>query len=165
MVFFWTSHAVFHPAAVSAASVWRRIVSELAVNLVLTSLWREKQIFSTGDQPSLLLCSIFTVCLAVTAATEAPPSPHPSYLFSSSGELLRHRTVGSDLHLFPLCLCLCVRLVVQWQTPHLPSLTAPPAGIGGDVKAATARFPGQEGEFPDSAADEMPQIDGRHLVE
>lgn len=41
----------------------------------------------------------------------------------------------------------------------LPGLTAPPAGISGDVQASAARLFGQKRELSDSAADEGPQVD------
>lgn len=43
---------------------------------------------------------------------------------------------------------------------HLPGLTAPPAGVGGDVQPPAAGLLGQEGELPDCTANEVPQVDG-----
>lgn len=64
----------------------------------------------------------------------------------------------------PLSVITCVLLssvcVCTVQLPHLPGLTAPPAGISGDVHALTARLPGQKGELPHSTTDEAPQVDG-----
>lgn len=58
-----------------------------------------------------------------------------------------------------VCVCACVYSNCL-PLPHLPSLTAPPAGICGDVQAPAAGLPGQKGELPHSAADEAPQVDG-----
>lgn len=66
------------------------------------------------------------------------PSPQYSLISSVSGQ-------------YSLCQC----------DAHLPGLTAPPAGISGDVHAPAARLPGQESELPDSTANETPQVDGR----
>lgn len=71
------------------------------------------------------------------------------------------------IHLFrviTLLPCLCaIQLHSCLPAAHLPGLTAPPAGVGGDVQTPTARLPGQEGELPYSTADEAPQVDSRGL--
>ena len=57
---------------------------------------------------------------------------------------------------------MCVQYSSCLTAAHLPGLTAPPAGIGGDVQPPTAGLPGQKGELSDGTADETPQVDGRH---
>lgn len=57
---------------------------------------------------------------------------------------------------------MCVQYSSCLPAAHLPGLTAPPAGVGGDVQPPTARLPGQKGELSDGTADETPQVDGRH---
>lgn len=66
---------------------------------------------------------------------------------------------------YPPCVSLCVCAWYSGPSPHLPGLTAPPAGIGGDVQTPTAGLPGQEGELPDCAANETPQVDGWHTTD
>lgn len=57
---------------------------------------------------------------------------------------------------------MCVQYSSCLPAAHLPGLTAPPAGVGGDVQPPTAGLPGQKGELSDGTADETPQVDGRH---
>lgn len=60
----------------------------------------------------------------------------------------------------PIYTPLCVQYRCCLPAAHLPGLTAPPAGVGGDVQAPAARLFGQKGELPDGTTDEAPQVDG-----
>lgn len=63
----------------------------------------------------------------------------------------------------PLLSSLCVQYSSSLPAAHLPGLTAPPAGVGGDVQAPAARLLGQERELPDGTTDEAPQIGRAHV--